>query len=186
MAQDRKQRRDAAANRERILAAADDAFRQSGMAVDMRAVAAAAGVGVGTLYRHFPTREHLVQAVTGVDLAALAQVALPAGSSAIDGLREFFTTTITGLAANQAMVDVLAGGRPSDADLERCRVHLTEIGQEAVDRSRTDRTLAPDVTANDIAYQLLGLIRIAQLMPHGEPSAIEHQVELTLRALAAN
>ncbi|MES0837330.1 TetR/AcrR family transcriptional regulator [Nocardiopsis tropica] len=186
MEQERKQRRDAAANRERILAAAGEAFRQSGMAVDMRAVAAGAGVGVGTLYRHFPTREHLVQAVTGTDLAALARAVLPAGSSALEGLREFFTATITALTANQAMIDVLAGGAPSDADLERCLAHLTGIGQEAVDRSRADRTLAPDVTASDIAYQFLGLVRITQLVPGGEPSAIERQVELTLRGLAAD
>lgn len=184
MARDRKQRRDAAANKERILAAASEAFRQSGMAVDMRAVAAAAGVGIGTIYRHFPTREHLVQAVTGTDLAALAQAALPAGKTATGSLREFFTATVTGLTANQAMIDVLASGAPSDADLERCLAHLTKIGQDAIDRSQTDRTLSPDVTANDIAYQLLGLIRITQLMPDGE--TIEHQVELALRALAAN
>ncbi|MFG1798330.1 TetR/AcrR family transcriptional regulator [Nocardia sp. NPDC049149] len=186
MALDGKRRRDAAANRERILAAASEAFRKSGMAVDMRAVAAAAGVGIGTLYRHFPSREHLVQAATGTDLAALAHAALPAGKTAADSLREFFTTTLTGLIANQAMIDVLAGGAPSDADLERCLAHLTRIGQEAVDRSRTDRTVAPDVTANDIAYQLLGLIRIAQLMPDSERNTIAHQVELTLRALATN
>ncbi|MYY13366.1 TetR family transcriptional regulator [Streptomyces sp. SID4919] len=186
MPQDRKQRRDAAANKERILAAAGEAFRRSGMAVDMRAVAAAAGVGVGTLYRHFPTREHLVRAVTGTDLAALAHAALPAGTSATDGLRAFFTATLDGLAANQAMIDVLAGGPPSGADLERCLAHLTKIGQDAVDRSRTDRTLAPDVTPEDIAYQLLGLIRIVQLMPDGGPGSIDHQVELALRALAAN
>ncbi|GAB2669264.1 TetR/AcrR family transcriptional regulator [Nocardia goodfellowii] len=186
MAPDHKQRRDAVANRERILAAASEAFRQSGMAVDMRAVAAAAGVGIGTLYRHFPTREHLVQAVTGTDLAALAQAALPAGKTALDGLREFFTTTLTGLAANKAMTEVLAGGAPSDADLERCLAHLTSVGQQAVDRAYIDRTLAPDVTATDVAYQLLGLIRIAQLMPDSERSALAHQVELALRALASN
>lgn len=104
----------------------------------------------------------------------------------MDGLREFFTATITGLVANQAMIDVLAGGSPSDADLQRCLAHLTKIGQEAVDRSQGDRTLARDVTADDIAYQLLGLIRIAQLLPDDEPAAIAHQVELALRALAAH
>lgn len=186
MAQDRKQRRDAAANRERILAAASKAFRNTGMAVDMRAVAAAAGVGIGTLYRHFPTREHLVQAVTGTDFAALAQAALPDGASAIDALRAFFTTTLNDLATNQAMIDVLASGPPSATDLGRCLAHLTKIGQDAVDRSRTDHTLASDVTASDIAYQLLGLIRIAQLIPGAEPDAIGHQVELALRGLAAD
>lgn len=185
MIQDRKQRRDAAENKDRILAAAREAFRRTGMAVDMRAVAAAAGVGIGTLYRHFPTREHLVQAVTGTDLAALAQTALPERASAIEGLRDFFTAAITALAGNKAMIDLLAGGTPSDADLERCLIHLTRIGQDAIDRSRTDHTLAADVTAHDIAYRLLGLIRIAQLIPDATPSMIEHQVDLTLRSLAA-
>nr|WP_309116265.1 TetR/AcrR family transcriptional regulator [Saccharothrix sp.] len=185
MGEDRKQRRDAVANRERILAAAAQAFRDSGMAVDMRAIAAAAGVGVGTLYRHFPTREHLVHAVTGTDLAELAGAALPGGVSAIAGLRRFFTATMTHLTGNKAMVDLLAAGSPSDADLARCLSHLTKIGQEAVDRSRTDHTLATDVTAHDIAYQLLGLIRIAQLIPDTEPNTIGHQVDLALRGLAA-
>jgi AcrR family transcriptional regulator len=181
----RKQRRDAAANRERILLAARDAFRDGGMAVDMRAIAAAAGVGVGTLYRNFPTREHLVHAVTGTDLAELAGAALPERLSALAGLREFFTATMARLAGNKAMVDLLAAGPPSDADLERCISHLTEIGREAVERSRTDRTLATDVTARDIAYQLLGLIRIAQLVPDSEPDTIGRHVELALRGLAA-
>lgn len=144
-------RGDAVANRERILAAAEHAFRERGMAVDMRAVAAAAGVGVGTLYRHFPAREHLVQAVAGTDLADLAGASLPEGMPAMAALRAFFTAA------------------------------LARLGQEAVDRSRTDHTLAVDVPARDIAYQLLGLVRVAPLIPDG----IEHEVELALRALAA-
>jgi AcrR family transcriptional regulator len=150
------------------------------MSVDMRAIAAAAGVGVGTLYRHFPTREHLVQAVTGTDLAALAESALPEGMSAIAALRLFYTATLDQLARNKAMVDLLGGGSPED--LARCLAHLTGVGQEAVDRARTDHTLAADVTAHDVAYQLLGLIRIAQVLP--DSSLVDHQVELALRALA--
>ncbi|MGI5205124.1 TetR/AcrR family transcriptional regulator [Spirillospora sp. CA-108201] len=185
MAEGRRQRRDAAANRERILNAAQDAFRRHGLSVDMRAVAAAAGVGVGTLYRHFPTREDLVRAITGSDLADLAVARLPARGPAIDGLREIFTRTLARLAANRAMIDLLAGGSPSDADLERCLAHLRTVGREAVERSAADRSLAPDVTADDIAYQLLGLIRIVQLVPEPAPGAIEHQVDLVLRGLAA-
>ncbi|GAB3434173.1 TetR/AcrR family transcriptional regulator [Actinophytocola sediminis] len=185
MAAERRQRRDAVANREQILVAAAAALRDGGLAVDMRAIAAAAGVGVGTLYRHFPTREHLVHAVTGTDLAELGEAALPEQLTAIAALRQFFTATMTQLIDNKAMVDLLAAGAPSDADLDRCLAHLTRIGQQAVDRSRADHTLATDVTAHDIAYQLLGLIRIAQLTPDAGPPAIGHQVDLTLRGLAA-
>ncbi|MFF2023523.1 TetR/AcrR family transcriptional regulator [Streptomyces sp. NPDC058171] len=186
MTGDRRQRRDAAANRERILVAAQDAFRRTGMTVDMRAVAAAAGVGIGTLYRHFPTREDLVRAVTGTDLASLAGGALPPYVCAIDGLGAFFRTAIVHLTANKALVDLLTDGSPSDEDLERCLIHLTAIGQDAVDRSRADHTLAADVTAHDIAYRFLGLIRIVQLMPDAVPEAIAHQVDLTLRGLASH
>ncbi|MBB4911077.1 TetR/AcrR family transcriptional regulator [Actinophytocola algeriensis] len=173
---ERRQRRDAVANRARILAAATEVLREDGMGVDMRAIAAAAGVGVGTLYRHFPTREDLIHAVTGTDLAGLA--ALPEGP-ALTALGEFVTTMLTELADNKAMTDLLAAGAPSESDVARCVAHLTGLGQEALDRD--DGTLADDVTAPDIAYQLLGLIRVAQL---AGPSLVERHVSLTLRGLA--
>ncbi|WP_129837730.1 helix-turn-helix domain-containing protein [Streptomyces sp. RFCAC02] len=183
MTEGRRQRRDAAANKERILSAAEDAFRRHGLSVDMRAVASAAGVGIGTLYRHFPTREDLVRAITGSDVAELSLAHLPDGVPAIDGLRAFFTGALALLDANRAMIDLLAGAAPSDGDLERCLAHLRAVGRQAVERSATDRTLAADVTADDIAYQLLGLVRVAQLVP--APGARAHQVDLALRGLAA-
>lgn len=147
------------------------------MSVDMRAIAAAAGVGIGALYRHFPAREDLIHAVTGTDLAGLAATGLPEGP-AVTALRELFTTTVTHLTNNKAMADLLAAGAPTDADVERCVAHLTRLGQEAVDRA--DHTLAHDVTAEDIAFQLLGPVRVAQL---AGPEAVERHVELTLRGL---
>lgn len=151
----------------------------------MRAIAGAAGVGIGTLYRHFPTRDSLLAAVTGTDLAALASAALPEGMSATAALHAFFTSTTEHLIGNQAMIDLLAAGTPSNADLERCLAHLTKVGEQAIRRSRTDHTLAPDVTAADIAYQLLGLIRVAQLIPDDDAETRAHHVELVIRSLAA-
>ncbi|GAA0928484.1 helix-turn-helix domain-containing protein [Nonomuraea longicatena] len=184
MAEARKRRRDAVANKERILTAAQEAFRTQGLSVDMRAVAASAGVGVGTLYRHFPTRDDLLQAITGADLTDLAATRLPAQGSAIEALREFFTGTLNQVVGNKAVIDLLAAGAPSDAELERCLEHLRTVGREALERSATDHTLAPDVTADDLAYQLLGLVRIAQLIPEHEPDMIDHHVTLALRGLA--
>ncbi len=171
------------ANRARILAAATEALREDGMGVDMRAIATAAGVGIGTLYRHFPTREALVHAVTGTDLAGLAETGLPDGP-AVAALRELFTSVVRHLADNKAMTDLLAAGSPTEADLERCVAHLTRLGQEAVDRAGRDHTLAADVTADDIAYQLLGLVRVAQLRAD-DPRAVARHVDLTLRGLAS-
>src|SRR5690349_20628962 len=97
MTEDRRQRRDAVANRARVLAAATEVLREQGMGVDMRAIAAAAGVGVGTLYRHFPTREALVHAVTGTDIAGLAATGLHDGP-ALDALRAVCTAMVIHLA----------------------------------------------------------------------------------------
>lgn len=181
----RRRRRDATANRERIRSAAAEAFGRHGLSVDMRAVAAAAGVGVGTVYRHFPTREDLVRAVTGADLAELGAASFPEQGTAIDGLRLFFTSTLAHLTANRALVDVLAAGSPADAELARCLGHLRAVGDAAVERATRDRTLAADVTADDIAYTVLGLVRIAQLTTGPEPVTLGRHVELALRGLAA-
>lgn len=185
MTEGRRQRRDAVANKERILEAAQDAFRTQGLSVDMRTVAAAAGVGVGTLYRHFPTREDLLQAITGSDVTELADAGLPDQGSAIDSLREFFRRTLAQLTTNKAIADLLATATPSNADLDRCLDHLRGIGREAIERSAADHTLASDITPDDIAYQLLGLVRIAQLLPDHDPEIVIHQVDLALRGLAA-
>ncbi|ABW14728.1 transcriptional regulator, TetR family [Parafrankia sp. EAN1pec] len=176
-------RRDVVANRARIVEAATTMLRECGLNVDMRAIAKEAGVGVGTLYRHFPTRQDLVHEVTGTDLAGLATSGLPPDQPAIDALRAFFTTALMPLVRNRAAVDLLANAEPSGADLQRCLAHLTGVGHDAVERSRTDHTLADDITATDIAYQFLGLVRILQLLPHPDTANIEHYVELALRAL---
>ncbi|TDQ54283.1 TetR/AcrR family transcriptional regulator [Actinorugispora endophytica] len=185
MIEERRQRRDAVANRTRIVSAASEALREDGLGVDMRAIAAAAGVGIGTLYRHFPTRDHLVRAVTSADLAGLAETGLPEGVPAIAALREFFTATMAQLTGNKAMMDLFADGPLSDEDFARCVAHLTRIGQDAVDRSRADHTLAADVTASDIAYQLIGLVRIAQLLSGSGGHATARHVDLALRGLAS-
>ncbi|SQD96429.1 MULTISPECIES: TetR/AcrR family transcriptional regulator [unclassified Parafrankia] len=176
-------RRDVVANRARIVAAATTMLRERGLDVDMRAIAREAGVGVGTLYRHFPTRQHLVKEITNTDLAGLATSGLPPGPSAIDALRAFFTAALTPLVHNRAAVDLLANADPSGAELQLCVAHLTGIGHDAVERSRTDSTLADDITATDIAYQFLGVVRIVQLLPRPAVPDIEHHVELALRAL---
>jgi hypothetical protein len=61
--------------------------------------------------------------------------------------------------------------------------HLTGVGREAVARSEADGTLATDITATDIAYQFLALVRIVQLLPHGHAGDIEHHVDVALRGM---
>jgi AcrR family transcriptional regulator len=183
MTEVQRQRRDVVVNRARIVTAAATMLREHGLSADMRAIAKEAGVGIGTLYRHFPTREHLVHEITGVGLARLAAARLPSGLLAIDALRQYFTAALDHFARNRAMIDLLASAEASDTDMQQCVDHLTGIGREAVARSESDRTLATDITATDIAYQFLALVRIVQLLPDGQASDITHYVNVTLRGI---
>ena len=181
-------RRDVVANRARILEAAQAVLAEQGISADMRAIARRAEVGIGTLYRHFPTREHLLRVITGSDLGRLADARLAADVPALDALHRFFLEALDQLAGNRAMVELLANAPASEMELDRCVAHLTSLGRQAVERARVDHTLAADVTPTDIAYQFLALARVVQLLPDAPAQrrrpAIEHQVDLALRGLA--
>src|SRR6202007_549861 len=86
---DRKPRADAQRNRERLLEAAKEAFTQSGADASLEELAKKAGVGPGTLYRHFPTREDLLVAVyrSEVEKLAAAERALADSMSPVEALR---------------------------------------------------------------------------------------------------
>src|SRR5436305_12423722 len=90
-------RRDAIDNRDRVLAAAAAAVRREGTAVPMAVIAADAGVGVGTVYRHFPSREALLGALTRrsfqLVLAAAADAA-DTGQPGIAAVRDFLYRTV--------------------------------------------------------------------------------------------
>jgi AcrR family transcriptional regulator len=93
----RELRRDAADNRDRVLAAAAAAVRREGTAVPMATVAADAGVGVGTVYRHFPSREALLAALTHRSFRLVLDAATRAGGtdqSGIAAVRGFLEQTI--------------------------------------------------------------------------------------------
>lgn len=68
-------RADARRNRDRLLSVAGDAFRRDGVAASLEEIARSAGVGIGTLYRHFPTRNDLIAALVQVDLERVSELA---------------------------------------------------------------------------------------------------------------
>jgi AcrR family transcriptional regulator len=103
----RKQRADAIRNRERVLEAAKAVFSQGGPEASLEAVARQAGVGIGTLYRHFPTREDLYEAVYRHEVEQLVELAkhLAAETAPVEALRRWlqagveFMATKKGIAA---------------------------------------------------------------------------------------
>jgi AcrR family transcriptional regulator len=106
----RKPRADAIRNRDRVLEAAKTVFSAGGPDASLEAVARAAGVGIGTLYRHFPTREALFEAVYRREVQQLADLAeeLKQQARPVDALRQWMRSIVTFVATKKGMSAALA------------------------------------------------------------------------------
>lgn len=160
----RELRRDAADNRDRVLAAAVAAVRREGAAVPMATIAADAGVGVGTVYRHFPSREALLGALTHRSFQLVLDAATSAaetGQPGIEAVRGFLHQTIE---HGPDLVLPLHGGPPV---LEPDTIALqTEVHRRLgalLRRGQRDGTIRPGVRTADLV--IFGAL-LAQQLPH--------------------
>jgi AcrR family transcriptional regulator len=181
----RRQRWDAARNRRQLLDAAREAFDERGLAADVREIARRAGVGAATVYRHFPTKDDLVQATLGDDLAewsATTQRAAAAEDAWL-GLAAFVEQTLATMARHRAILDGISTSTEAPAAFDACQAHLREALSGLVRRAHRQGTLRPDVSATDIGLQILALGRIIQLTADHDPTAWRKHSGLMLDGL---
>jgi AcrR family transcriptional regulator len=160
----RRLRSDAAANRERILAAATIAVRRDGERVPMATIADEAGVGIGTLYRHYPTREALLAALTLRSFQLVLQHARTAALSDVpapEALEQFFEQTIT--ARNEFILPLHGGPVIHDGKIVALRTEIRDLLEQVLARGRRERTIRPDATPIDI---IIAGAMLAQPLPH--------------------
>jgi len=160
----RRMRSDAAANRERILAAATVVVRRDGEKVPMATIAKEAGVGIGTVYRHYPTRAALLAALTirsfhrvleHAHAAALSEEPAPAV------LTRFFEQTI---AARHEFVLPLHGGPViHDKQIVALQSEIRDLLEQVLARGRRQRTIRADAAPNDV---IITGAMLAQPLPH--------------------
>ncbi len=157
-------RSDAAANRERILAAATLAVRRDGEKVPMATIAEQAGVGIGTVYRHYPTRPALLAALTLRSFHLVLEHARAAAQSdapAPTALMRFLEQTI---AARDEFVLPLHGGPViHDEKIVAVQSEIRNLLEQVLARGRRDATIRPDVTPIDI---IITGAMLAQPLPH--------------------
>lgn len=160
----RRPRSDAAVNRERILAAATIAVRRNGERVPMARIADEAGVGIGTLYRHYPTRPALLEALTLRSFHLVLEHARTAAQSdepAPTALARFLEQTI---AARDDFVLPLHGGPViHDEKIVALRTEIRQLLEQVLARGRRDGTIRPDATPIDI---IITGAMLAQPLPH--------------------
>ncbi|MGH3167046.1 MAG: TetR/AcrR family transcriptional regulator [Trebonia sp.] len=147
----RGQRSDAARNREALVRAATAAVHREGPHVSLATIAADAGVGIGTLYRHFRTREDLLGFLAHRSFEQVlvnVQAAESEGATGGDALRRFIEAAI---AQRNELVLPLHGGPPVAApETLAVRDQVHRAVQRIIERGRTDGTISQDATPRDI------------------------------------
>ena len=154
-------RADAARNRSRLLDAATAAFADRGADASLDDIAKAAGLGIGTLYRHFPTREDLVLAVYGAQIDALDQRSRELASSDDPGeaLREWMRGFVDFYAVKQGMVTLLRtmmnGSRASQ--FEQTRATMRAAAERVLAPATEAGVIRKDVAAPELIRALGGI-----------------------------
>jgi AcrR family transcriptional regulator len=185
-AEPRALRADARRNRAKVLDAARVEFSRQGLEAQMDDIARRAGVGVGTVYRHFPNKEDLLQALADDRFEGLADAARAGLSAedAWDGFVEFMTYSARTMAEDRALAEAM-GQHPGlcAAAAERSRLH--ELTPQLVARAQADGRLRSDVVPDDIPALVCGIGRAVDA-ESGEPTMPwDRYLEIILAGLAA-
>jgi AcrR family transcriptional regulator len=160
----RKLRADAQHNRERILDIAKDAFTRSGANISLDDVAKQAGIGAGTLYRHFPTRDALLEAVyrTEVEKLAKAEQKFAKAMPPIEALRAWMLLFVDYIATKQIIapaLNTIVGG-PSKL-FEATGVQIKGAIQALVERAIENGDIRSDLDPLDLLRALIGVSNVA-------------------------
>jgi AcrR family transcriptional regulator len=177
----RPQRADARRNYEKLVSAARDVFAEDGAAATLDDIARRAQVGPATLYRHFPTRQHLLEAVYLGEVEAVSRAAadladLPPWDALVQWLREFMRYAATKRAVAQEMLSYI----DQDAEVFRAsRAAITSAGDALLQRAQEDGAVRSDTSFRDIARLLGGIAGIRG----AEPAEIDRALDIVLDGL---
>jgi AcrR family transcriptional regulator len=168
---DRPLRRDAERNRQLILQAAREAFREDGLAVTLDEIARRAGVGVGTVYRRFPDKEQLIDALFEErigEVVAIAEASLRC-DDAWDGLVAFLEGATAAHADDRGLKEVALSGAHGLGRVARARELMFPLVTALVDRAHEQGSLRPDVVATDLPLLQLMLGSLSECTRDVDP-----------------
>jgi AcrR family transcriptional regulator len=179
-------RADAARNRDRLIATARAVFAERGLDAPLDEIAKRAGVGSGTLYRHFPTRDDLITAVfleqTAENLAALERA--QQHEDPWEAFADYVRQTCRAQAADRGMADLLAIGHRS-RELRALRTHAYNGFIALIDRAKASGTLRADFSPEDLVLLLMATAGIISRTGATAPAATDRFVALALDGFRA-
>jgi AcrR family transcriptional regulator len=181
---DRPLRADARRNRERLMTAAQAAFSENGEAASLDDIAKRAGVGPGTLYRHFPSREALLAEVYQEGVAGLAKRAAELAStrSPMEALETYLREQVEYAKGKRGLGMAVKAMIASDSEtMEWCRVTLrTALGQ-LLERAQAEGLIRPDVEA----VVVMRLVHAIGFASEAQPEQSDAMLQVVIDGLRA-
>lgn len=177
----RPKRADARRNYEKVLAAAREAFAEGGEATSLEEIARRAEVGIGTLYRHFPNRQALLEALYVNEVEELSRSAEQLDErDPWEALNGWFERLNGYLATKRALAAELTNYLDPNAPLfQTCRASLFAAGQPLLRRAQDAGVVRRDVDFADVLHMVAGISKL----PASDPSQIEHIIRIALDGL---
>jgi AcrR family transcriptional regulator len=178
----RPKRADALRNYERLVAAGREAFTEADRSASLEDIARRAGVGIGTLYRHFPTRADLVQAIYVDEVEALSRSAEDvADREPWEALTSWLGRFVGYVATKQALADELFAVADADrqAVFAGSRAMLHAAGEPLLRRAQDAGIVRPDVTIEEVVRLVAGIAKI----PADDPADIQRVLAVALDGL---
>jgi AcrR family transcriptional regulator len=177
----RPKRADARRNYEKLIAAGREAFTEDGKSASLEDIARRAGVGIGTLYRHFPSRQDLLEAVYVEEVDALCRSAVDlAGEPPWDALVAWLHRFVDYLATKQALAEELLAYNDRDAEVFRsCRTAMYAGGEPLLVRAQQVRVVRSDTDIAEVIQLVGGIAKIQT----AEPEQRDRLLDLALDGL---
>jgi AcrR family transcriptional regulator len=177
----RPKRADARRNYENVLAAAREAFAEKGESTSLEEIARRAGVGIGTLYRNFPNRQALLEALYVGEVEEISRRAAELeGGDPWEALSTWFDGFLGYIATKHALAAELSNYLDKDAPLfTSCRALLFAAGEPLLQRAQEAGVVRPDVSIGDVIQMVVGIAKI----PTSEPGQAQHMVRIALDGL---
>jgi AcrR family transcriptional regulator len=177
----RPKRADARRNYEKVLASAREAFAEGGESTSLEGIARRAGVGIGTLYRHFPNRQALLEALYVDEVEEMCRSAAELdGSDPWEALNGWFERFIAYIGTKRALAAELLNYLDQDAELfQVCRTSLFEAGEPLLKSAQEAGVVRPDVTIGEVIQMVVGIAKI----PASDPQQNEHILRVALDGL---
>jgi AcrR family transcriptional regulator len=177
----RPKRADARRNYDKVVTAAREAFAERGASTSLEEIARRAGVGIGTLYRNFPNRQSLLEAVYAGEVESLCSSAAEfAELEPWEGFVAWVQGLVGYMATKQALAQELFEYVDRDAPLfQSCRTLLFATAEPLLARAQAAGEVRPDTNVAEIIQLVGGISKI----PAAEPEQIEHIIEIALDGL---